>query len=47
MLKRWRWAVMLVLAFTVQACGGGGDNAPAGTPACVWDSTNWDGCNWQ
>lgn len=29
--------------------GGGGSTAvpPASPTTCVWDSSNWDQCNWQ
>ena len=41
----------ILLGAGVSAChksSGGGSVAPVpGTTACVWDSTNWDACNWQ
>lgn len=43
---------ILLLAFSLLAllgaCGGGGGGGatPPGTD-CVWNSSNWNGCNWQ
>jgi hypothetical protein len=49
---------LLAVALWLSACdggGGGGDASPnspgvggsTGAAACVWDTSNWDNCNWS
>ena len=43
-----RLGLAVGLALLLGACGGGGgSDSPAGTRDCVWDSSNWDDCNWS
>jgi hypothetical protein len=39
------------LALILGACGGGGgggDSGPRGTGiTCIWDTSNWDACDWS
>mgnify|MGYP001358243588 CR=1 FL=1 len=45
-----RLGLAVGLALILGACGGGGGGSSAGpavgTPNCVWDTSNWDSCNW-
>jgi hypothetical protein len=46
-----RLGLAIGLAVILAACGGGGGGGDSGPPhtgvGCVWDTSNWDACDWS